>query len=199
MSISGVNRHSINKTGQMTSSPSEGKRKTVVNLMHTQPDIKSFDRSAFRKALSCFPTGVGVATILSADRQPNGMTISSFNSVSMDPPLILWSIGLEAACIDDFRQAEAFAINILAADQKPISQQFAQAKRDRFSGLTWHLSPTGLPLLDGAAATLSCKVWNRFPGGDHEIIVGEVYELSCSDKIPLLYGLGRLTSFPTEL
>ena len=94
--------------------------------MHTQPDIKNFDQSAFRKALSCFPTGVGVATIVSADGQPHGMTISSFNSVSMNPPLILWSIGLEAACLDDFRQAEAFAINILAADQKPISQQTLQ-------------------------------------------------------------------------
>ena len=72
-------------------------------------------------------------------------------------------------------------------------------KQDRFSGLDWHLSPTGLPLLDGAAATLSCKVWSRYPGGDHEIIVGEVYELTCSDKTPLLYGLGQLTSFPKEL
>ena len=183
----------------MASSRSQGERETAANLMHTQPDIKPFDRSAFRRALSCFPTGVGVATIMSADGQPHGMTISSFNSVSMNPPLILWSIGLEAACIDDFRQADTFAINILAADQKPISQQFAQAKQDRFSGLNWHLSPTGLPLLDGAAATLSCKVWNRYPGGDHEIIVGEVYELTCSDKTPLLYGLGQLTSFPKEL
>ena len=167
--------------------------------MHTQPDIKNFDQSAFRKALSCFPTGVGVATIVSADGQPHGMTISSFNSVSMNPPLILWSIGLEAACLDVFRQAEGFAINILAADQKPISQQFAQTKPNRFAGLDWHLSPTGLPLLDGAAATLSCRVWSRYPGGDHEIIVGEVYELTCSDKTPLLYGLGQLTSFPKEL
>ena len=92
--------------------------------MNTQPDIKTFDQSAFRKALSCFPTGVGVATTVSADGKPHGMTISSFNSVSMNPPLILWSIGLEAACLHDFRQAEAFAINILAADQKTISQSF---------------------------------------------------------------------------
>ncbi len=83
--------------------------------------------------------------------------------------------------------------------KNPISQQFAQTKQNRFAGLEWHLSPTGLPLLDGAAATLSCRVWSRYPGGDHEIIVGEVYELTCSDKTPLLYGLGQLTSFPKEL
>ena len=164
--------------------------------MHIQPILKSFDQSAFRKALSCFPTGVGVATTIAADGQPQGMTISSFNSVSMNPPLILWSIGLEAACLDDFRQAEDFAINILAADQKPVSQKFSQTQKDRFSDLDWYLSPTGLPLLDGSAATLSCKVWDRYPGGDHEIIVGEVYELTYSDKTPLLFGLGQLTSFP---
>ncbi len=170
-----------------------------MNLMHSQPITKSFDQSAFRKALSCFPTGIGVATTVSADGQPQGMTISSFNSVSMNPPLVLWSIGLEAACLDYFRQAKDFAINILAADQKPVSRKFAQTKQNRFSGLDWHLSPNGLPLLDGAAATLSCRVWNRYPGGDHEIIVGEVYELTSSDKTPLIYGLGQLTSFPKEL
>ena len=164
--------------------------------MHTLPIVKPIDQSAFRKALSCFPTGVGVATTVSADGEPQGMTISSFNSVSMKPPLILWSIGLEAACLDDFRQTEHFAINILAADQKPVSQKFAQTKQDRFADLEWHFSQTGIPLLNGAAATLSCRVWDRYPGGDHEIIVGEVYELTCSDKTPLLYGLGQLTSFP---
>ena len=88
--------------------------------MHTQPDIKTFDQLAFRKALSCFPTGVGVATILSADGQPHGMTISSFNSVSMNPPLILWSIGLEAACIDVFKQAEVSEFRVDADGDFPF-------------------------------------------------------------------------------
>ena len=171
----------------------------TATLMTSQPMSNSFDQNAFRKALSCFPTGVGVATTISTDGQPQGMTISSFNSVSMNPPLILWSIGLEAACLDDFRQAEKFAVNILTAEQKAVSQQFAQTKRDRFIELDWHLSSSVLPLLGGAAATFSCTVWNRYPGGDHEIIVGEVFELTFSDKTPLVYGLGQLKSFPADL
>ena len=79
------------------------------------------------------------------------------------------------------------------------ARDLPKPNKTAFAGLDWHLSPTGLPLLDGAAATLSCRVWSRYPGGDHEIIVGEVYELTCSDKTPLLYGLGQLTSFPKEL
>ena len=166
--------------------------------MHIRTAAEPLDKTAFRTALSHFPTGVAVATTVSADGQPKGMTISSFNSVSMDPPLILWSIGLEAACFDDFRQADKFAINILAADQASISQQFAAAKDDRFASIDWQLSGAGLPLIEGTAAVLECSVWNRYAGGDHEIIVGEVHQLAQQDKMPLLYGLGRLTSFPSD-
>lgn len=165
--------------------------------MHNRPSADPFDQTLFRKALSRFPTGVAVATTLSDSGQPKGMTISSFNSVSMTPPLILWSIGLEAACLGDFRQADRFAINILSAQQADISQQFAAAQPNRFADADWHLSDFGLPLIDGASAVLECTVWNRYPGGDHEIIVGEVRHLAEHDRMPLLYGLGRLTAFPS--
>lgn len=164
--------------------------------MQKHPTTEPFEQIAFRKALSRFPTGVAVATTLSASGKPKGMTISSFNSVSMDPPLILWSIGLEATCLDDFRQASSFAINILADDQAAISQQFASAQEDRFAAVDWHSSSLGMPLINGAAATLDCNVWSRYPGGDHEIIIGEVIYLADAEKTPLLYGLGRLVSFP---
>ena len=167
--------------------------------MDNRLPAKPFDGTTFRKALSRFPTGVAVATLLSESGQPKGMTISSFNSVSMEPPLILWSIGLEAACFADFRQADKFAINILSAEQTDISQQFASAQEDRFAGLEWQLSDFGLPLIHGTTASLECTVWNRYAGGDHEIIVGEVHHLTQQDKTPLLYGLGQLTSFPSEM
>ena len=83
--------------------------------MNDSPAAQPLDHNLFRKALSRFPTGVGVATTVSASGQPRGMTISSFNSVSMTPPLILWSIGLEAACFEDFKTADKFAVNILSA------------------------------------------------------------------------------------
>jgi len=164
--------------------------------MHKHPAAEPVGQTAFRRALSRFPTGVAVATTLSASGQPKGMTISSFNSVSMDPPLILWSIGLEATCFDDFRHASNFAINILCDDQVAISQQFSRAQEDRFADIDWHSSAFGMPLISGAAASLECRVWSRYPGGDHEIIVGEVIHLADTDKTPLLYGLGRLVSFP---
>ena len=166
--------------------------------MNDSLSSEPLDQNLFRKALSRFPTGVAVATTVSADGQPKGMTISSFNSVSMTPPLILWSIGLEAACLEDFREADRFAVNILSAEQAGISQKFAAAQNNRFATIDWSLSAFGLPLIHGAAALLECQVWARYPGGDHEIIVGKVCHLTDNEKMPLLYGLGRLTSFPSE-
>ena len=166
--------------------------------MNDSLSSEPLDQNLFRKALSRFPTGVAVATTVSADGQPKGMTISSFNSVSMTPPLILWSIGLEAACLEDFREADRFAVNILSAEQAGISQKFAAAQNNRFATIDWSLSAFGLPLIHGAAALLECQVWARYPGGDHEIIVGKVCHLTDNEKTPLLYGLGRLTSFPSE-
>ena len=166
--------------------------------MNDSRPAEPLNQNLFRKALSRFPTGVAVATTVSAGGQPKGMTISSFNSVSMNPPLILWSIGLEAACLEDFRQADRFAVNILSATQAEISQKFAAAQNDRFATIDWSLSAFGLPLIHGASAMLECQVWNRYPGGDHEIIVGEVCHFTDNEKTPLLYGLGRLTSFPSD-
>ena len=166
--------------------------------MNDSLSSEPLDQNLFRKALSRFPTGVAVATTVSADGQPKGMTISSFNSVSMTPPLILWSIGLEAACLEDFREADRFAVNILSAEQAGISQKFAAAQNNRFATIDWSLSAFGLPLIHGAAALLECQVWARYPGGDHEIIVGQVCHVTDNEKMPLLYGLGRLTSFPSE-
>ena len=166
--------------------------------MNNSPQEKPLNQNLFRKALSCFPTGVAVATTVSANGQPRGLTISSFNSVSMNPPLILWSIGLEAACVEDFRQADRFAINILSATQVDISRKFAAAQEDRFATIDWSLSAFGLPLIHGISASLECQIWARYPGGDHEIIVGEVCHLIGNEKTPLLYGLGRLTSFPSD-
>ena len=166
--------------------------------MNNSHQTEPLDQNLFRKALSRFPTGVAVATTVSASGQPRGMTISSFNSVSMNPPLILWSIGLEAACLEDFKTADRFAVNILSATQAEISQKFAAAQNDRFATIDWSLSAFGVPLIHGAAAILECQVWARYPGGDHEIMVGKVCHLTDNEQTPLLYGLGRLTSFPSE-
>lgn len=165
--------------------------------MHDPQTSQPVDETSFRRALSCFPTGVAVATTMSRTGEPIGMTISSFNSVSMQPPLILWSIALEAACLEHFRQTDKFAINILSATQTDISHTFAFAD-DRFAKTNWYPSALGLPLIEGVVAVLECTVWARYDGGDHEIIIGEICALAHNDAAPLLYGLGEFKTFPSE-
>lgn len=151
----------------------------------------NFDTSLFREALGTFPTGVVVATTRGDGGAPVGLTISSFNSVSLDPALILWSIALDAPSIGAFRTHTSFAINILSSEQKSICMQFSQSAEDKFANVDWIEGYDGAPVLTDAMATLECKVYRRYEGGDHEILVGEVMKISTSDKQPLVYHRGK--------
>ena len=133
-----------------------------------------FDPKDFRRALGRFPTGVTVITTLDTDGKPIGMTASSFNTLSIDPALVLWSIDKGAWSLEDFTQSKFFAINILRNDQIEISNRFARRGEDKFAGLDIKNDANGSPLLLGTAAWFECKTWNIFDGGDHFIIVGEV-------------------------
>ncbi len=145
-----------------------------------------------RATLSNFATGVAVITTRDAAGRPFGMTVNSFNAVSLDPPLVLWSIGLGAQSLPIWRSAGGFAVNILAADQQPLCRQFASPVADRFADVDWHAGLDGLPLLDGAVATFQCRFWARYPGGDHEIMVGEVVACQRAETRPLVYCQGRM-------
>ena len=156
------------------------------------PIPAQIDPRDFRRALGCFPTGVAIVTTLTRDKAPLGLTISSFNSVSMEPPLILWSLGLTAASLPVFRDNAGFVINVLSADQAELPKIFSSPVEDRFCNVDWHPGIGGRPVIDGAAAVFECRTYARYDGGDHEIIVGEVLDFTANDHVPLVFGKGRL-------
>src|SRR6476660_5707799 len=113
------------------------------------------DQRGFRRALGQFATGVGVMTARSGDRLA-GVTANSFSSVSLDPPLVLWSLELRALSLPVFREASHFAVNVLAADQVPLSTRFARSSADKFASAEWRPGRSGVPLLTGVAAQFEC-------------------------------------------
>ena len=154
-------------------------------------DDSQFDPAEFRRALSCFATGVAVVTTLDESRRRIGMTISSFNSVSMDPPLILWSIAENAYSYATFMNAEYFAVNVLTMEQQGLSARFAQSGADKFAGLDCRVGLHGVPILPEYAACFECRTEHRHEGGDHRIIVGRVLRLEDRESDPLIFYRGR--------
>ena len=155
--------------------------------------LTTHDPKMLRRALGCFPTGVAVVTTVGTDGAPIGLTISSFNSVSMDPPLILWSLTRQAGSLEAFKSHGAFAVNVLSAEQEPLCRHFAGAEGDRFADLAWRPGIKGIPVLEGAVAVFECRNWALYPGGDHEIFLGEVIRYDHWDTVPLVFGKGRLS------
>ncbi|MEO0546458.1 MAG: flavin reductase [Pseudomonadota bacterium] len=153
----------------------------------TEPN---FTNRAFRDALSAFATGVTIITTRDEDGAPVGMTASSFNSVSLDPPLILWSVGKSALSAEAFRNSERFAVHVLSTDQIPLSNRFARSGTDKFNDLDYAEDDHGLPVLEGALSRFSCKTHAVHEGGDHWIVVGEVVDLNTQSGEPLLFAKG---------
>jgi flavin reductase (DIM6/NTAB) family NADH-FMN oxidoreductase RutF len=143
-------------------------------MAETQP----FDAKAFREVLGTFATGVTVIATITAGGERLGTTASSFNSVSLDPPLVLFSIARSARSFAAWQQASAFAVNILAEEQDDISTRLARPLTDKWSGVVPEAGPAaGLPLLPGALAWMECVSYATYDGGDHVIMVGRVVSL----------------------
>lgn len=151
--------------------------------------MASLDQRELRDALGCFATGVTVVTTM-GPRGPLGMTVNSFASVSLDPPLVLWSPARRSARFPAFEAAAHFAIHVLAEDQRAIADRFARAGED-FERLAWTRGLGDAPLLEGCAARLECAHAAGHDGGDHLIVVGEVKRMVCGDATPLLFHRGR--------
>lgn len=157
-----------------------------------QAQPPSFSSQEFRAALGMFATGVTIVTARAADGQVIGLTANSFNSVSLSPPLVLWSLARAAASLPVFSGGSHYAINILAADQKQLAERFAMKGADRWQGVTFDEGAGGAPLLHGAAASFECFNRSRYEEGDHVIFVGEVER--CTHRpgaTPLLFHGGR--------
>ena len=154
-------------------------------------DDPEIDLDEFRRALGCFATGVAVVTTLDASGERVGITVSSFNSVSMDPPLVLWSIADDAMSYDTFMNAKYFAVNLLTSGQQELSARFASKGADKFEGLDCREGLHGSPILPEYAACFECRTEHRYEGGDHKIIVGRVLRLEDTDADPLIFYHGH--------
>lgn len=148
------------------------------------------DSREFREALGCFPTGVAVVTASDGVGGFVGVTANSFNSVSLDPPLVLWSLARTARSRDAFVEAGWFAINILSSTQVDLSARFASKGVDKFSGVKVLRGLGGVALLPGCAARFQCRTFAIYEGGDHEIFVGEVLDFDYSGRPPLVFHRG---------
>jgi len=157
------------------------------------------DTLLLRRALGSFVTGVTVVTTRNANGEPVGLTVNSFNAVSLTPPMVLWSLSLRAASYDAFVQAPHFAVNVLAADQRSLSEIFARTGGDKFASVAWRNGPEDMPLLDNTTASFTCRNSNRYPGGDHLIFVGDVVSFQQHLRAPLAYANGRYIGIDNAL
>lgn len=150
-----------------------------------------FDPRAFRSALGAFATGVTVITTRGPQGEPVGNTASSFNAVSLDPPLILWSLGKSSYSFKAYLSTDHFAVNVLREGQEDISARFSKPLGDKFQGLDYETWDTGCPILPNALAVFECKTAYTYQGGDHVIFVGEVikYDVDPNGR-PLVFWLG---------
>ena len=157
------------------------------------------NRTEFRKALGTFATGVTVVTTLDEAGEPVGVTASSFNSVSLDPPLVLWSLAKKSLSREAFCSSGHFAIHVLADTQEDLSNRFAVSGGEKFGGTVWSKGSLGSPVLTEHAAVFECKTRHLYEGGDHLIMVGEVVAFEARDHAPLLFHSGRYAvSSPRE-
>jgi flavin reductase (DIM6/NTAB) family NADH-FMN oxidoreductase RutF len=149
------------------------------------------DPRTLRDALGCFATGVTVVTCLH-EGQPAGLTVNSFTSVSLDPPLLLVCIAKQAASAPALTQASQFAINVLQTGQKPDSIRFSTRDEDRFGTSRWACGEAGAPILEESLSVFECERFAVYDGGDHHILVGRVMKASFDASLdPLLYFRGR--------
>jgi 3-hydroxy-9,10-secoandrosta-1,3,5(10)-triene-9,17-dione monooxygenase reductase component len=147
---------------------------------------------AFRNALGSFATGVTVVTTTAADGSKVGLTANSFNSVALDPPMVLGSLSKNSRALPIFAAAEYFAIHILSADQETLSTLFARAGADKFAGLTLDTGGLGnVPLLQNCSARFQCRTAFQYEGGDHVIFVGKVERFDHTVRAPLLFHGGQ--------
>lgn len=153
---------------------------------------QTFHPQILRDVLGCFPTGVAVVTAVTADGDLHGVTINSFNSVSLDPPLVLFSLSRDLKSLHALENAAAFGVNFLREDQAHLSSRFAAALADKWRGIDFRAGFTGAPVLAQALAVLECRPYARYDGGDHVIFVLRVTHIEAdATRYPLVFFRGQ--------
>ena len=154
-------------------------------------DHSPIDPREFRNALGTYATGVTIITAMTADGKPYGLTCNSFASVSLNPPLVLWSLGKFSQGLPIFQNASHFAVNVLGASQQALATQFAKPSTDKFAGVAWTPGLGSAPLLAGSVAHFQCRAASRYYGGDHVIFLGRVERYAHTPKPTLMFCHGR--------
>ncbi len=154
-------------------------------------DNTNFDIAEFRKTLGQFATGVTIITTLDKDGGAVGVTASSFNSLSLKPPMILWSLDRSAFSLPAFEHTQYFNVHVLGSGQNALSKCFSTSGTNKFDGIKTSKGLAGIPILPKYAALFECKTAHHYAGGDHVIIVGEVLKFSRTDASPLVFHDGQ--------
>jgi flavin reductase (DIM6/NTAB) family NADH-FMN oxidoreductase RutF len=149
--------------------------------------LTTIEQHHFRRVCSKYATGITILTVLDSFRVPHGMTVNSFTSVSLSPPLILVCIDRQTPILSHFKPGTRFGVNVLHEEQKELSTWFARSGHDRFSGMEWHAGETGVPVLPGMLATLECEVSQMIEAGDHLVVIGAALHATWREGQPLVY------------
>jgi len=160
----------------------------------------AIDPRDFRNALGAYATGVTIITAADGAGKPYGLTCNSFTSVSLNPPLVLWSLIIYSQSMSIFQNASHFAVNVLGVSQQALASKFAKSSDSKFEGVSWVPGLGGAPLLPDCVASFQCRTVDRYYGGDHVIFLGAVETYSHNRNEALLFargGYGRFVSDPT--
>jgi flavin reductase (DIM6/NTAB) family NADH-FMN oxidoreductase RutF len=158
-------------------------------------DSSVIDPRDFRNALGTYATGVTIITAAAVDGKPYGLTCNSFASVSLNPPLVLWSLGMFSQGLSVFQNASHFTVNILGASQQALATKFAKSGDDKFLGVEWSPGLGNAPILKDSIASFQCRAANRYYGGDHVIFLGAVEAYAYNQHEPLLFARGGYGRF----
>jgi flavin reductase (DIM6/NTAB) family NADH-FMN oxidoreductase RutF len=158
----------------------------------------SIDPREFRNALGGFATGVTIVTTRTADGRNVGLTCNSFASVSLSPPLVLWSLVTHSSNLTAFQECSYFAVNVLGHQQGDLAMKFARSGDDKFAGVDWTLGLGDAPILAGCVAHFQCRSADRYYGGDHVIFLGAVEAFAHVPDAPLLFSRGKFGAFTPD-
>jgi flavin reductase (DIM6/NTAB) family NADH-FMN oxidoreductase RutF len=149
---------------------------------------KEEGQELFKQIMGNYPTGVTIVTTMGEDGKPVGLTVNSFASVSLDPPMLLWSIDHRVSSLKAFTEGSKFAVHVLAGEQQGLCKTFASKVDDRFGTCKWSLSENELPIIEGAFGVFECKTFKAIEAGDHTVLIGEVMDIKINqEKDPMLY------------
>lgn len=163
--------------------------------MSKKGTVNLFDSTTFRKALGHFPTGVAIVTTRNNDGRPIGLTINSFSSLSLDPPLVMWSLANRSTNLPVFKECNYFAINVISQTQTDAALGFANPNvKDKFALVSHADGQEGVPLIDNCVATFVCKNYRQYEGGDHTIFIGKVVRHNAiTEHEPAVFHRGQFT------